>query len=237
MSYCVNCGVELDESAKKCALCSTEVINPNKKQQTEESPAPFSSQVHIPESVKTRFVASVVSVILFIPSVVCFFINLIFSSTGFWSFYVMSTSFLLWLVFVFPFFTKKRKPYLMWAADTLGVIVYVYFFFVMGNDSVNWYENAALPIILIVSAVVLIYMLWAKKKHRHTLLKLVHIFSDIAVVSLCSGILLAICVDMKNLFIVGIIGFVSCVAIVIFFSYCYTSKSMRKYLSKKFFVN
>ena len=29
MSYCVNCGVELDNSTLKCPLCDTPVINPN----------------------------------------------------------------------------------------------------------------------------------------------------------------------------------------------------------------
>ena len=29
MSYCVKCGVELDEGAERCPLCGTEVINPN----------------------------------------------------------------------------------------------------------------------------------------------------------------------------------------------------------------
>ena len=28
MSYCVNCGVELDKTAKECALCNTPVMNP-----------------------------------------------------------------------------------------------------------------------------------------------------------------------------------------------------------------
>ena len=28
MSYCVNCGVELDVGAGKCPLCDTPVINP-----------------------------------------------------------------------------------------------------------------------------------------------------------------------------------------------------------------
>ena len=28
MSYCVNCGVELEKSEKKCPLCGVEVINP-----------------------------------------------------------------------------------------------------------------------------------------------------------------------------------------------------------------
>ena len=30
MSYCVNCGVKLKNSEKKCPLCNTKVINPNK---------------------------------------------------------------------------------------------------------------------------------------------------------------------------------------------------------------
>ena len=28
MSYCVNCGVKLDPSLKRCPLCNTPVINP-----------------------------------------------------------------------------------------------------------------------------------------------------------------------------------------------------------------
>lgn len=236
MSYCVNCGVELDASAKKCALCSTAVINPNIKQEAEEAPSPFSSEMHIPEEVKTRFVTSMISVIMLIPNIVCFLMNMIIFKDSFWSLYVMSTSFLLWSVFVFPFFTKKRKPYLMWAIDTIGAILYVYFFFFMGNDSINWFLNAALPIILIISAVVLIYMIWVKKKKRHALLKALHIFIDLAVVSLASGILLNIGAGLKYVLSIGIIAFVSFAVIAVFFAYCYSSKSMRRYLSKKFFV-
>ena len=29
MSYCVNCGVELQKSEPRCPLCGTEVVNPN----------------------------------------------------------------------------------------------------------------------------------------------------------------------------------------------------------------
>ena len=28
MSYCVNCGVELEKDAKRCPLCTAPVINP-----------------------------------------------------------------------------------------------------------------------------------------------------------------------------------------------------------------
>ena len=40
MSYCVNCGVELDQTAQVCPLCHTPVINP--KQPVDRiSPPPF----------------------------------------------------------------------------------------------------------------------------------------------------------------------------------------------------
>ena len=29
MSYCVNCGVKLEETLNKCPLCNTPIINPN----------------------------------------------------------------------------------------------------------------------------------------------------------------------------------------------------------------
>ena len=34
MSYCVNCGVELDASLKSCPLCHTPVINPRELKDT-----------------------------------------------------------------------------------------------------------------------------------------------------------------------------------------------------------
>ena len=40
MSYCVNCGVELDASATKCPLCDTPVYNP-------KAPEPVDAAVSI----------------------------------------------------------------------------------------------------------------------------------------------------------------------------------------------
>ena len=41
MSYCVNCGVELEPSLKKCPLCNTPVINPNELQKIGEAVSPY----------------------------------------------------------------------------------------------------------------------------------------------------------------------------------------------------
>ncbi len=235
MSYCVNCGVELDESAKKCALCSTPVINPNKPVK-DDALTPFSQQEHIPESVKTRIIALAISMALLVPNIVCILINLVFFSGALWSFYVSATSLLLWVVFVFPFITKKRYAYLMWGFDTVSVALYVYFFFAMGNDTTNWYLNAALPIILSVSALIVIYMLWVKKRKRHWLLKTVHIVSDIGLASLISGLILSVEIGFEHASSIGIIIFICAMSIVAFLLYSYSSKTLRKWLSKRFFT-
>ena len=43
MSYCVNCGVELDATARACPLCHTPVQNPNQPVDA-ELPPPFPSR-------------------------------------------------------------------------------------------------------------------------------------------------------------------------------------------------
>lgn len=238
MSYCVNCGVELDKSAKKCALCSTPVINPNEPATEEKSEAaPFSDTAYLPASLKRRFVAYIVTMIFLIPNIVCSFANAIFHSGGFWSFYVNATSLLIWVVLVFPFYTKKMRPYLMWAFDTIAVCSYVFFFFVMKHDSKSdWYYDSALPIIVIVSLMVVIYMLWSRKKKRHWMMKSIHIVCDIATAAFAVGSILDINRGIPHSFDVGMIIFVSCIVLIGFLIYCYSSKRMRFWLSKKFFV-
>lgn len=52
MSYCVNCGVELDASAKKCPLCDTPVYNP--KDRNRRSTIPFPKEKGQVEVVKRK---------------------------------------------------------------------------------------------------------------------------------------------------------------------------------------
>ena len=97
MSYCVNCGVELDDSAKKCALCNTPVINPNIPV-AEADTAPFSQQAHIPNQIKAKFIAGVVSLVMLIPNIVCILINALWFTQSYWSIYIFATS--LWHIFI-----------------------------------------------------------------------------------------------------------------------------------------
>lgn len=43
MSYCVHCGVELEENLKQCPLCNTPVYDPSKRPDMVKA-APFPSE-------------------------------------------------------------------------------------------------------------------------------------------------------------------------------------------------
>lgn len=238
MSYCVNCGVELEQGVKQCALCGTKVINPNDFSiESDKQIHAFSENDYTPSETKKRFIAYVVSMFILIPNIVCSLANAVFFNSSFWSFYINATSILIWTVVVFPFFTKKIRPYLMWAFDTIAACAYVFFFFVMGYETdKGWYYNIALPIILSSAILILIFMIWVRKKTRHWVLKVAHIVSDIAIESMVIGTVLDINCGYFRGIEVGLIVFISCLVIIAFLIYCYSSEHMRKWLSKKFFV-
>ncbi len=234
MSYCVECGVELDSSAKKCALCGTQVINPNRPAEPQTQP-PFSEEKYIPKEVQTKFVAGVVTLVMLIPNIVCFLLNAVILPEGFWSLYVVSTSFLVWVVCVVPFFLKKHRTYFIWGFDTAAVALYVYFFFAMSRGG-SWFYDCALPIVLFNAFLVLIYIIWVRRKKRHSLLKALFIFSDIALGCLATGLILDAEGAVMYAGETGIIIFLCMVAVLIFLTVCYCSKTVRAWLSKKLFV-
>ena len=237
MSYCVNCGVELDDSAKKCALCATPVINPNKKDNSAVEPqSPFADTLHVPKQIKKRFVALVVSLVMLIPCIVCFLVNAFVFTGTFWSVYVVATSLLLWILFVLPFFIKNYRAYFMWAFDTVAVSLYVYVFYVMGKGLDKWYTQCALPIIIFNALLVLVYLIWVRFRKRNSILKALAIFAEISVTSFVSGVILGAGTELPYVAEIGFTLSLCVAAVVAFLAYCYGSKSMRKWLSERLFT-
>ncbi len=235
MSYCVNCGVELDDSAKKCALCDTPVINPAKPENiSEKTVSPFSGEVHMPKTVKVRFLAALVSIIMLVPNMACFLVNMLILPGNFWSAHIISTSFLIWVIFVLPLFMKNHKTYFMWAFDTVAVGAYT-FLLMNALNALQWYPTCALPIIVLLSAMVLFYIIWVRRKKRSGILKALAICAEIALAFLFGGLLLSFA-GVKYTLEIGVIVFACIVAVVGFLAYCYKSENMRKWLSKKLFA-
>ncbi len=239
MSYCVNCGVELDASARKCVLCGTDVYNPNKSEKEEnDAPHPFSDHIHLPEELSSqgrkKLVLAIVTTVMSIPNIVCLLLNFTLFKSHPWSLGVISGSLFVWSAFVFPFATKKPRPYLLWAADSIIACVNALVFVWLYGD-MKLYLHCLLPIIACCSVCILAYMLWYKSK-RHIILKIAFVFLALSLMCLSAGLIL----DFSSVFVfgteIGIICFASLLAISGFFFYCYSSKTIRKWASKRFFL-
>lgn len=229
----MNCGVELDESAEKCALCQTPLYKPAIP--SENKKAPFSDKTEIPKNIQRRFIAYIITMVMLIPNIILFFVNVFFVRGSFWSVYVFSTSFLVWTFFVFPFYTKKFLPYLMWAADTLVTAAYVYVFFVIGSEQ-PWVLKTTFAVIMLISLSALIFIIWMRKKKHHWTAVTAHVLLDLTVMSFVTGGVATVLSGIIDFFVSGIICSVCFIALFGFFLYCNRSKRIRAWLNKAFYI-
>ena len=89
MSYCVNCGVKLKNSEKKCPLCNTKVINPN-KMDAEYEPV-YSSKVENFKKINYKYLSKIIILILMITSFLILLLDYVSSGTITWSLYVVAS--------------------------------------------------------------------------------------------------------------------------------------------------
>ena len=148
MSYCVNCGVELDITATACPLCNTKIYNPNQPVAT-DIPTPYATVKGHTEPVKQTYEFAILMTIIFLTtSLVCFFLNAFTIQIGHWSFYVAGICGMLWVFMLPAFFPHKVNVFGAVALDgiiialNIGIISYLH----PGN---GWYFHIALPLIIL----------------------------------------------------------------------------------------
>ncbi len=96
MSYCVNCGVELDDTAAFCPLCHTPVHNPNQPV-NQTAPKPFPTErKEVPPASKLQ-VAILLSTILASVAVCCGVLNVFLRTQRTWSLYVIGAALMIWI--------------------------------------------------------------------------------------------------------------------------------------------
>lgn len=148
MSYCVNCGVELDSSVKSCPLCHTPVINPNSlvSPEPELSYPPYKGQV---EQVSHRDFLILISVVLGTTALTCFVLNLFLIPGASWSFPVIGTCFFLWVVFIPTTVFPNISKYIYFFLDGIALALALYLItFLTPNTS--WFYQIAIPLVLTV---------------------------------------------------------------------------------------
>ena len=160
MSYCVNCGVELEASLKECPLCHTPVMNPRELGK-ETPPSPYPVDKGQVEVVKRKDLGILITLVLSATSVTCLLLNLLVFDAYLWSLTVIGSCLCLF-VFSFPaIFYVKAPIYLCLLADGASVAVNLFMISFL-NDSNIWFWQIGLPIVVILTILAEFYPLLAK---------------------------------------------------------------------------
>lgn len=158
MSYCVNCGVELESSLRECPLCHTPVINPHEPTDRPLPPSPYPEQKGQVEAVRRHDLGILLSVVLSAASVTCLLLNLLVFDRVLWSLLVIGFCVCLF-VFTFPaVFYNKISPYLALLADGISVALYLYLITYV-TPSQDWFWEIGLPVVLILTGLTELYIL------------------------------------------------------------------------------
>ena len=148
MSYCVNCGVELEASLRECPLCHTPVVNPKEAGKT-VPPSPYPTDRGQVEEVKRKDLGILLSVVLSATAVTCLLLNLLVFNRSLWSLLVIGICICLF-VFTFPMvYYRKMPPSLSLLADGAAVAVSLYMIAYL-TPSTAWFWQLGLPIVLLV---------------------------------------------------------------------------------------
>ncbi len=179
MSYCVNCGVELDKTAQTCPLCRTIVANPNQPVNI-FAPKPFPTQRREVPFVAKWELALLISAMLLSVGVCCGVLNLFLRTERAWSLYVIGAAVMFWIWFVPPLLMRGMHLCLRLFFDVAAVGIYVFLISVDLNGR-EWFLHLALPIILLWGAAVLFLGLMLRDGRRS-------ILSSIALIIVCIGL-------------------------------------------------
>ena len=153
MSYCVNCGVELDPTARVCPLCQTPVLNPRQPVDT-ALPPPFPSRREEVPPVSKKEVALLLTAMFASVAVCSGLLNLLLLRSGHaWSLYVIGAAVLLWIWLVPPLLLRGMPLWGRLGLDVCAVGVYLCMISI-DLHGLDWYLGLALPIVLTGGALV-----------------------------------------------------------------------------------
>lgn len=175
--------MELETSLKECPLCHTLVWNPGNTHTCEHSPYPNQRG----EVAKTnKKVAAILStVILSSTAIACGLLNLLVFQKSPWSLYLIGACGLIW-IFLIPFFIyTKLSIYLTEIFDGIALAIYLKTI-AWKHPGSGWYPRLALPILLLVFSIFLLFTLFLRWKKRSFLSICISVFLGIA--TLCVGI-------------------------------------------------
>ena len=151
MSYCVECGVKLEQSLKICPLCHTPVINPNEITATtlENATSPFATTKGEVEPMKKHDIGLWLTLVFGSTSIACGLLNFLIFHHNYWSIPVIGACIILWIFFCPRMFFPKIPISINLAISGASVILYELSITLM-TESDQWFYTLVLPITLVI---------------------------------------------------------------------------------------
>ena len=162
MSYCVNCGVELESGQKHCPLCGVKVVNPAQKEPPQEEKT-FPQQKDELQKKDRLFWLKFISIIFAALILTCVLTNLLYDGHLSWSIYVIGGAFMLWVFSTSPLYFRSFDLKKMLAADMAAIFIGLSLIEYQAPGS-GWVLFVALPLILYCILVWLLIIYLAKIK-------------------------------------------------------------------------
>lgn len=179
MSYCVNCGVELDASATECALCNTPIVNPKDLTPRHEIPTPFPREKGAVEAVKKKDMGILLSTVVLATAVTCGILNALVFTGSLWSLAIIGVCVVLWVIMIPVVIYTKQPIYLSLLYDGVAVLAYLYMVTYM-VDRDDWFFGLGLPIVILVTLLAETVTLCIRKLPRSILTIALYLFSAMA---------------------------------------------------------
>lgn len=185
MSYCVNCGVELDSSEKECPLCNTPVINPRELKGLTGTDQPFPQTKGQVEVVKRKDLGILLSTVVLATAITCGILNALVFSGNLWSLAVIGVCAVLWVIMIPAVIYDKQSVYLSLLLDGAAVILYLYMLTYL-TGSKEWFWGLGLQITALVTVIAEVFTLCVRKLPRSFLTISLYLFTGAGL--LCMGL-------------------------------------------------
>jgi len=194
MSYCVNCGVELDGSAKECPLCNTPVLNPRRKESQAswkegEEASPFPVEKGQVEAADRKDFGILLSTVVLATAATCGFLNAFVFRGVLWSLTVIGACAVLWVMMIPIVIYKGQSIYLSLLFDGIAVVIYLHMLTYL-TGSRDWFWGLGTPIVMLVTVISELVTLCIRRLPRSFLTVSLYLFTAAGV--LCVGLELLI---------------------------------------------
>jgi hypothetical protein len=163
MPYCVNCGVELKSTAKRCPLCGVEVVLPPSLRDASNEESLPQQHDTVPSDFDKNLWIQVVSALMAIPALISMVTNVVFGGELTWSLYVVASLAAVWVWGVSPFLYRRNIVPLWIATDTAALLGLLYVVDALPPAS-GWFLPLALPITLSLALLTLLVVELIRKR-------------------------------------------------------------------------